>query len=50
MYTLNEVAMICKVKVRTVREWLKLGKIKAVKMGKRWYVPQDELNKMTKGQ
>ncbi len=46
--TLNEVAMACGVKVRTVREWIKLGKIRGVKneTGYCWDIPQSEVDKM----
>lgn len=46
--TLSEVAMYCGVRVRTVREWLRLGKIHGVKSesGYKWIIPQEEADKM----
>jgi len=51
MYTLQEVAKAAGVQVRTVREWLKLGKIKATKdqNGYRWLVSEDELRRLING-
>ena len=48
MYSLREVAEKCGVKVRTVREWIKLGKIHAQKSGNDWYwlVPEDEVDRI----
>lgn len=36
-YTIREVAEILGVKVRTVREWLRLGKIQAERSDNGWY-------------
>lgn len=54
-YSLVETAEILGIKVRTVRDWLRKGNIKASKYenGKKWYVSQSEIerlqNKMTEG-
>lgn len=47
-YKVREVAQICGVKVRTVREWIKLGKIKTERDTNQWYylIPEAEVEKM----
>ena len=47
-YSLREVAEICDVKVRTVREWLKKGKIHGFKVGesRHWHFSEEELNRV----
>lgn len=45
-YTPQEVADILQITRRTVYEYIKLGKIKAVKIGKGHRVSADELNKI----
>lgn len=45
-YTLLETAKICGVKVRTVREWLKIGKIQAEKHGTMWKVSASEIDRL----
>ena len=45
-YTLLETANIFKVKIRTVREWLKIGKLQAVKHGTMWAVPAVEVDRL----
>ena len=45
-YTLLETANIFKVKIRTVREWLKIGKLQAVKQGTMWAVPAVEVDRL----
>lgn len=46
--TIQEVALYCNVQVRTVREWLRLGKIHGIKSesGYKWIIPQEEADKM----
>lgn len=36
-YSLREAAPLLGIKVRTLREWIKKGKIKAVKANNDWY-------------
>ena len=43
VYTLDEVADILKVSRRTLYNYIKEGKLPAVKMGKYWRVSQDTL-------
>ena len=47
-YTLKQVADILGIKVRTVREWVKTGYLKAKKYdGKRmWFVTQSEIERI----
>ena len=46
-YGLREAAALLGVKVRTIREWIKLGKIQAVKSENDWYweIPESEIVK-----
>ena len=39
--TIKETAKYLGLKVRTIREWIKKGKIKAGKIGSRWFIPYD---------
>lgn len=43
VYTLDEVADILKVTKRTLYNYVKAGKLPAVKMGKYWRVPSEAL-------
>lgn len=43
LYKVKEVARILKVKPVTIRRWCKSGLFKAKKVGKSWYIPEDEL-------
>ena len=45
-YTLLETANIFKIRIRTVREWLKIGKIQAEKQGTMWAVPASEIDRL----
>ena len=49
-YSLRQVADILGIKVRTVREWVRTGYLKAKKYdGKRfWVVSQSEIDRITK--
>jgi excisionase family DNA binding protein len=46
-YGLREAALLLGVKVRTVRQWIRLGKIEAVKGANGWYweIPETEIRK-----
>jgi excisionase family DNA binding protein len=39
----GEVARLCRVESSTVRRWIKLGVIPAVKVGRGWLVPRADL-------
>lgn len=43
VYTIEEVTSILKVTRRTIYNYIKSGKLKAVKIGKEWRVTQDML-------
>lgn len=43
LYKVREAAKILKVKPITIRRWCKSGTLKAKKIGKSWYIPEDEL-------
>jgi excisionase family DNA binding protein len=43
LYKVKEVAEILKVKPITIRRWCKSGILRAKKIGKSWYIPEDEL-------
>ena len=43
MNKVEEVASIFNVHFRTVYEWIKHGQIKAVKIGKRFYIKDEEI-------
>lgn len=47
-YNIRQAADILGIKVRTVREWIKLGKLNAEKYGcsNRWFISEDEINRV----
>ena len=49
-YTCEEVATHYGVKITTVWDWIKTGKIKAVRVGKQYRIPKDALAKFEKPQ
>lgn len=46
MKTVEEVASIFKVHFRTIYSWIKQGKIKSVKVGRRHYVADEEVERI----
>lgn len=42
-YTTDEVAAICRVKKETVREWIKDGKLNAIKRGRSYLIREYDL-------
>ncbi len=48
VYTLEEVQAILKVTRRTIYNYIKEGKLKAVKMGKYWRVSHEALQEFVK--
>lgn len=42
-YTTDEVADICRVKVETVREWIKDNKLKGIKRGRAYLIAEQDL-------
>lgn len=47
-YTIRQVANVTGAKVRTVREWIRLGKLKGVKdpISHRWYFAEKDVKKL----
>lgn len=47
-YNLKDAARLCGIKVRTIREWVKVGKIKAEKQNNDWYwmIPGSEIERI----
>lgn len=47
-YNITQVSQILGVKVRTVRDWIKQGKLKAHKypVSNRWFIPESEIKRL----
>lgn len=48
-YRLNDAARMLGIQVRTLREWIKLGKIKAVKDASNdwyWLIPEEDVERL----
>ncbi len=43
-YTSYEAAEVFGVTFRTVYNWVRSGKLQAVKIGRRWYIPKEAVN------
>jgi excisionase family DNA binding protein len=43
LYSPKEVAVICQVNVNTILKWLRTGKLKAMKMARKWRVTESDL-------
>lgn len=50
MYRIKEVAQILGFTERAVREWVKTGKIKAVKIMSEWRIPEEEVDRLKRGE
>lgn len=48
-YTTEEVAKILNVTPAAVRYWARKGKIKAVREGEKWLIPEEEVERLRKG-
>jgi excisionase family DNA binding protein len=46
-YTLKEIAEKFKVTVQTIRNWIRQGKIRAIKLGGNWRISQSEVDNFT---
>lgn len=46
VYTVEEVSALLKTTIRTVREMIKTGKIKAVKIGKEYRISKNEIDRL----
>jgi len=49
LYKLNDFAKLVGVSRSGVIKWIKTGKIRAVKIHGRWYIPESELERLVKG-
>ena len=47
MYQTQEVAELLNVTVDLVRRWLRTGKLRGVRIGKRYFISKDEIEKLT---
>lgn len=50
MYRISDVAKILSFKERTVRQWVVDGKIKAVKIMSEWRIPEEEVERLKRGE
>ncbi len=46
VYTVKELSDLLKVKPSTVRSWVNQGKLKGVKLGKLWRIPEEEVQRI----
>ena len=51
-YNIVRTAELLGIKVRTVRQWIRDGKLKAVKydVSNRWFIPESEIERLRNGQ
>jgi excisionase family DNA binding protein len=47
--TVEEIANTLKVSVQTVRNWIKTGKLPALKVGRQWRVRKEDFEKYLEG-
>lgn len=50
LYRIKEVAKIIGYSERTIRQWIKDGKVKAVKIMSEWRIPEDEVERLKRGE
>ena len=50
MYRIREVAKMLGFTERAVRQWVVDGKIKAVKIMSEWRIPEDEVERLKRGE
>ena len=50
-YNIVKTAELLGIKVRTVRQWIRDGKLKAVKydVSNRWFIPESEIERLKNG-
>lgn len=48
-YSVDEIATMLRITRRTVYNYMKTGKLHAVKIGKYWHIPQESLNAFLQG-
>lgn len=50
MYRIKEVAQILGFTEQAVRKWVRTGKIKAVKIMSEWRIPEEEVDRLKRGE
>mgnify|MGYP001174280144 FL=1 len=50
LYSTAEAAEILRIALRTVSLWIRTGKLRAVKVGKNWRIPESALEEMAAGE
>lgn len=50
LFSIKQVAEMLGFKERAVRQWVKDGKIKAIKVFSEWRIPKEELERLKKGE
>ena len=46
LYTTAEAAQLLKISTRTMRKYIENGKIKAVRLGRGWRIPEQSINEL----
>lgn len=49
-FTPKEVSEMLKLNIGTLYKWIREGKLKAVKLGDVWRIPESELNRLLSGE
>lgn len=50
IYTIHELEEVLQVTQRTIYNWIKDGKLKAIKIGRTWRVTQEALDEFLQGE
>ena len=47
-YSINQAAKMIGIKARTIREWIRIGRLYAIKLAGsgRWLIPESEINRI----
>ena len=48
-YTTGEAAKLLQMNERTIREWIKTGKLKATKPGRSYFISEDAISELING-
>jgi excisionase family DNA binding protein len=43
LFTVEELSKILQVQEKTIRDYIKTGKLKAKKLARRWWIPEDSI-------
>lgn len=49
VYSAKELAEIVEVDPQTVRRWIRDGEVKAHKIGRKWFITEEEFKRITSG-